>query len=248
MIQEKKPTILVHAAAQRFPDKMQKDPEQARKLNVGASKALAEALKDIGSKMVYISTDYVFDGKTPPYKHDSLTNPLNDYGISKLDGEKVVLEQNPDNVVLRIPILYGDVEYLDESAITTLFPKLKNSSASCEMSDYEIRRPSHVNDIASIVYNLSQMLVEKAPENSIPSGIYQWCGSQPLTKYEMVKIMGKVFNLDDKHVKGVKEPSPGAPRPYDTTMDTSRLLDLNKANYHTPFEEGIKMSLENWCQ
>ena len=50
---------------------------------------------------------------------------MNDYGISKLDGEKVVLEQNPDNVVLRIPILYGDVEYLDESAITTLFPKLK---------------------------------------------------------------------------------------------------------------------------
>merc|ERR1711962_107951 len=238
MIQEKRPDLLVHAAAQRFPDKMQKDPEQARKLNVSASKTLAEALKDIGSKMLYISTDYVFDGKNPPYKHDSPTNPLNDYGISKLDGEKVVLEQNPDNVVLRIPILYGDVEYLDESAITTLFPKLKNSSVSCEMSDYEIRRPSHVKDIASIVYYLSRMLVGKnAPEKSIPFGIYQWCGSEPLTKYEMVKIMGKVFKLDHKHVKGVKEPSPGAPRPFDTTMDTSRLLDLYIANYHTPFEE-----------
>lgn len=45
--------------------------------------------------------------------------------MSKLDGEKVVTEQSPDNVILRIPILYGDVEYLDESAITTLYPKLK---------------------------------------------------------------------------------------------------------------------------
>ena len=68
MIQEKRPDVLVHAAAQRFPDKMQKDPEQARKLNVSASQTLAEALKDIGSKMLYISTDYVFDGKNPPYK------------------------------------------------------------------------------------------------------------------------------------------------------------------------------------
>ena len=93
------------------------------------------------------------------------------------------------------------------------------------------------------------MLVEKnAPEKNIPFGIYQWCGSEPLTKYEMVKIMGKVFKLDHKHVKGVKEPSPGAPRPFDTTMDTSRLLDLYIANYHTPFEEGIRMSLEKWSE
>ena len=59
------------------------------------------------------------------FQYDSQPNPLNDYGVSKLDGEKVVTEQSPDNVILRIPILYGDVEYLDESAITTLYPKLK---------------------------------------------------------------------------------------------------------------------------
>ena len=44
--------------------------------------------------MLYISTDYVFDGQNPPYHHDSPANPLNDYGISKLDGENVVLNQN----------------------------------------------------------------------------------------------------------------------------------------------------------
>jgi len=245
MIRDHKPDILIHAAAQRFPDKMQKDPEKSRKLNVDASKFLAEALKDIGSKMIYISTDYVFDGKNPPYKHDSLPNPLNDYGISKLDGEKVVLEQNNKNIVLRIPILYGDVEYLDESAITTLFPKLKNYSVNCEMSDYEIRRPSHVNDIASIVHDLSNKLVSSKDPAHIPYGIYQWCGLQPLTKYDMIKIMSQVFNLENTHVIGAKKPSPGAPRPYDTSMDTSRLLDL-QINYHTPFENGIKSALEKW--
>ena len=60
-----------------------------------------------------------------------------------------------ENLVLRIPILYGDVEYLDESAITTLFKKLLDpSQKAAEMSDYEIRRPSHVTDIASVVHDL----------------------------------------------------------------------------------------------
>ena len=47
--------------------------------------------------MIYISTDYVFDGKTPPFRHDTDANPLNDYGISKLDGEKVVLSESKGN-------------------------------------------------------------------------------------------------------------------------------------------------------
>merc|ERR1719362_1826048 len=131
---------------------------------------------------------------------------------------------------------------IDLEPLITLL-KLQNSSVPCEMSDYEIRRPTHVNDIASIVYDLSQMLIE--PGENVPSGIYQWCGLQPLTKYDMVKSMAKVFNLDGNHVKGVKEPSPGAPRPFDTTMDTSRLEDLN-ISCHTPFEKGIEECLQKW--
>ena len=57
----------------------------------------------IGGKMLYISTDYVFDGRNPPYQHDSSTNPLNDYGIFKLEGEKVVLDQNEGKVDLHSP-------------------------------------------------------------------------------------------------------------------------------------------------
>ena len=112
---------------------------------------------------------------------------------------------------MRIPILYGDVQYIDESAITTLFPKLKDSSKPCEMSDYEIRRPSHVNDIAKIVHDLTEKLVKKDKE--MPKGIYQWCGIEPMTKYDMVKSMAKVFDLNHSHIKGVKEPSPGEREP-----------------------------------
>ena len=57
--------------------------------------------------MLYISTDYVFDGRNPPYQHDSSTNPLNDYGIFKLEGEKVVLDQNEGKVGLHSPEIKG---------------------------------------------------------------------------------------------------------------------------------------------
>ncbi len=93
---------------------MEKDPESSLKLNVEATRELAEAVSkysqittassktilvdylvdSVGGRLLYISTDYVFDGKSPPYHPDSVTNPLNFYGQSKLDGEKVVLEAN----------------------------------------------------------------------------------------------------------------------------------------------------------
>lgn len=245
-IADVRPGILIHSAAQRFPDKMEKDLEQARKLNVETTRALAKSMNQVNGKMLYISTDYVFDGQKPPYKHDSEANPLNEYGRSKLDGERVVLKENKDNVVLRIPILYGDVEYLDESAITTLFKKLTDSTSEVEMSDYEIRRPSHVKDIANIVHQLATLSCTLKEEEK-PSGIFQWCGQEPMTKYKMVLEMAAAFSLDTNHVLAVKGPSPGSPRPYDTTMDTGRLVDLG-IGVHTPFRQGIKQVLEKWAK
>ncbi len=66
-----------------------------------------------------------------------------------------------------------------------------------------------------------------------------------MTKFDMVGTMAKVFGLDASHVKPLKGPSPGAPRPYDTTMDTSRLTDLG-IRHHTPFSDGIKEALSKW--
>ena len=109
--------------------------------------------------MMYISTDYVFDGSSPPYGEDDQTSPINTYGELKLDGETRTLSANPNHLVLRIPILYGPVEYLAESAVTVLFEKLKkqqseNAETNLEVSDYEIRRPAHVDDIAAICCQL----------------------------------------------------------------------------------------------
>jgi len=249
-IEDVRPRFLVHSAAQRFPDKVDKDFEAAKKLNVESTEVIAKAMRKVKGHVLYISTDYVFDGKNPPYAHDDQTCPVNDYGILKRDGEVKTIQADQDNLVLRIPILYGDVEYLGESAVTVLFEKLLQmqgqDDARVEMSDYEIRRPSHVKDIAAICHDL---LLKKLKSPESVSGIYQWCGREALTKYGMAKAMGEAFQLDDTGLVGNAQPPPptGVQRPHNTTLNTDR-LDVLGIGAHTKFSEGISDVLRPWFQ
>jgi len=90
-----KPDIIIHCAAERSPDKVEKDYETSRILNVDCSKNLAKLAGEVNAVFLYISTDYVFDGTNPPYKESDTPNPLNQYGISKYEGEKEVMKINP---------------------------------------------------------------------------------------------------------------------------------------------------------
>ena len=121
-----RPTVVVHAAAERRPDEVERHPEAALALNVSATETLAELCSKHGIFLIYMSSDYVFDGRNPPYSPDSPTNPPNTYGQSKKDGETAVLK-HAGTVVLRVPILYGQVEQLGESSVTAVFSLVLNS-------------------------------------------------------------------------------------------------------------------------
>lgn len=127
IVNDFKPHVLIHAAAERRPDVVENDEETCMKMNVDVTETLAKAMNELNRDlkipqhfMLYISTDYVFDGTSPPYKPLDETNPLNKYGKSKVAGERVMQSYHPDGGILRIPVLYGNVEYLMESAVTGL--------------------------------------------------------------------------------------------------------------------------------
>ena len=240
-----KPTFIIHSAAQRFPDKVSADPEGARRLNVDSTFHLADTADKYDIPLLYISTDYVFDGKNPPYKIGDKTNPLNEYGKLKLEGEEIVLAANKEHLVLRVPVLYGPVEKLSESAVTCLLEPLLNVAKPTKVSDFEKRCPSHVDDIADICLKLS----DKRIQDPTVSGIFQWCGSEVLTKFDMVQVMGEVFSLPHAHISKAPVTSEGMSqtvnRPYDTQMDRSRLESLGIGK-HTPFASGIRSALAAW--
>lgn len=234
VIKNFQPNLIVHCAAQRFPDKVEKFYEESYKLNVESSKILAKFAKENGAFFIFISTDYVFDGTKPPYKETDKVSPINKYGKTKADAETAVTETNSNSIILRVPVLYGNEEYHTESAISVLLDCLiKPESKS--VSDYEIRHPSHTNDIASICVELA----EKQFQDSSVKGIYQWCGFESLTKYQMVKIMAEVLGMTAEHLIGDPNPSVGAPRPYNTQLCRKKLESLGIGK-HTNFKDGVK--------
>lgn len=242
VIEDFKPMCIVHCAAQRFPDKVDNDVEGTIKLNVEATKNLAILAAKLGIVMLYISSDYVFDGTSPPYNIDSKPNPLNQYGKTKLGGEHVTLEASTDHIVLRIPVLYGEVEYLGESAVTVLLELLFQSTTK-SISDCEIRCPSHVNDIAAVCAKLMELRLK----NPNVKGIFHWGGKENLTKYGMVVLMSEVFGLKMDHIIPDPNPVPGAPRPHNAQLSNVELEKLN-IGHHTPFRTGIDAALRSWVE
>ncbi|CAG5133404.1 unnamed protein product [Candidula unifasciata] len=188
-----------------------------------------------------VYTDYVFDGTKPPYKPGDKPSPLNKYGLSKAAGEKVVTESSPGNIVLRVPILYGMVENLDESAVTMLFSKVKDVGKPAEMNHYERRYPTLCSDVADAV----RVLVNSRVKSADLTGIFHWSGDEMMTKYNMAVTMAELFGIPTQHIIADTKPATGAPRPFDCHLDCSRMEELG-ATKRTPFKVGIKPVLERF--
>lgn len=102
------PSIIVNAAAYTAVDKAESEPETAWAINATAPGVLAEESKRIGSLLVHYSTDYVFDGsKDGLYVESDATNPLNEYGSSKLGGEKAIAAAGGNHLIFRTSWVYG---------------------------------------------------------------------------------------------------------------------------------------------
>lgn len=238
---EFEPHVVLHAAAERRPDVVSKQLDHAKALNVGVTELLTQLCQQRGTFLLYISSDYVFDGKTPPYTTTAATNPLNDYGITKRDGE-VMVSKYKNAAVLRLPVLYGAVEELSESAITTLFSVVLNSAKPAELSDYEQRYPTHVADVAEVC---EQLASRQLAEPGAGAGVWHCSGDDQMTKYSMACAMGRLLGLSTAHIVPVRKPSSGAPRPYDCRLDCTTTRAVFSIT-PTEFDAGIVTALESF--
>lgn len=239
LISDTKPNAIIHAAAERNCNVVDNNYAAAYTLNVTVSEHIARLAGQIGAVHIYISTDYVFDGTSPPYQETSNPNPLNKYGITKLEGEKVTRQANPDACILRVPLLYGPVDYLQESVVTGLLANLLNTEKTSEISDYEIRYPTHVDDVAEVCFRL---IAKAFQQPNTVTGIYHCSGRDAMTKYRMIEIISDTLHLPMGHIIRDPHPTKGAPRPYDSHLDISRLDSLVGVPY-TPLNDAIKECL-----
>ncbi len=237
---EEQPDCIVHCAAERRPDVSEAEPEASEQLNVEVTAHLAEHAQKNGICMIYISTDYVFDGTNPPYYPDSLPNPLNFYGRTKLAGERAVQDTVSDFTILRVPILYGGEQYPLESSISTVAASL-NKNRGGRFDDTAIRYPTYTGDVARI---LEEIILMREAGNSF-TGIYHFSGKDALTKYQMALMMAPYLHIDEVCISPDRTAGGSAKRPENSHLDTEKLK--KRVNISpTSFSEAIKTGKLLW--
>lgn len=156
-------------AANRFPDKCDADPEGTKALNVTASGTLARLCASASIFLLYISTDYVFPGAPgdAPYENNAQPKPTNLYGETKLEGEKAVLAEYEKagkagwGAVLRVPVLYGEAEKPEESAVNTLMSsvwkaqEVKGEGSKIKMDHWAFRYPTNTEDVGRVCQGMT---------------------------------------------------------------------------------------------
>lgn len=198
-IAEVKPDILIHTAALVNVDECEENPEDARKLNTEVSEKLADICNRYRIKMVYISTDAVFDGKNPQlYTEEDKENPINVYGRTKLDGEAAVLRYH-QNLVFRTNI-YGINIQKKQSFGEWIYSSLKENKTLNMFTDIDFS-PIEVEELAELIY--------KACQKGL-CGLYHACGTGSITKYEFAVRLKELFQIETGDIR-------------QTTSDTARL-------------------------
>lgn len=235
-LEQDSPDIIIHAAAERRPNICTDNQEQALELNVQATENIARYAKESGAWLLYLSTDYVFDGTQPPYAPNSTVNPINFYGKSKLSGELVIKETLDQYGILRVGMLYGKTEHLAESAVTTLIPLLDAKEGQAD--HYCKRYPIYTMDVANACWQLAQ----HALVTSKFHGTWHYCTPEPLTKYQILMQIAKLLNKESAHIKPILKPMDNTPRPYDCALDCSSLFQLG-VKPPKPFAQGIVEAL-----
>ncbi|KAF7763564.1 hypothetical protein Agabi119p4_8101 [Agaricus bisporus var. burnettii] len=238
LIQYQRPDWLIHCAAERRPDVAEKDPQGTQRLNGEVPGHLASLAANFGFTLVYISTDYVFDGTAPPYGPNSSPNPLQLYGKSKRDGELAISAvTGAKSVIIRVPVLYGPTPKNSDSAINMLLDVVQDQSGKqYKMDHYATRYPTNVEDIAGF---LTRVIDSR---QSLPR-ILHYSADEPFTKYEICLIFAKILDVPHSHI--IPDPNPpigegATTRPRDCHLFTKETEDLG-------IEGGLGLSLfEEW--
>lgn len=207
VISEKNPDVVIHCAAYTNVDKAEEDLKTAELINVTGTENIADVCGKLGITMVYISTDYVFGGlnKTEPYKPDDMTNPLNNYGITKFEGEEAVRSFCEKYYIARTSWLYG---HHGKNFVETM---IKVADKPLKVVDDQIGCPTWTVELANGILKLL--------DNKL-YGTYHVCGSGFTSWYgfakEIFKQMG--MNVDLSPCKTDEYPRP-AKRPAYSVMD-----------------------------
>lgn len=206
-------TVILNAALTNV-EYCQENRDAAYEINVKGTRNVAEACREFKAKLVFFSSDYVFDGHAGPYSETDIPHPLSVYGETKLAGESLIKDMLADHLIIRTTVVYG-YEQLGKNFCYRLINTLK-----------EGRRISVPRDQAgtpTYAYNLARVVADLIDKKR--TGIYNVVGKDLVDRYEFAKRVCDVFGLDASLLTAVttEELRQKAPRPLKAGLRTDKV-------------------------
>lgn len=207
-----RPNIVIHAAAYTDVDGSETHLELANSVNGGGTENVASACRELGSKMVYISTDYVFDGtKSGAYSEEDPTCPINAYGRSKLEGERWVRTLVDQFIIVRTAWLFGRG---GNNFVKTILKLAREKGALSVVND-QVGSPTYAVDLGRAIY----VLVEKGCK-----GIYHITNGETCSWYEYTQEILAMSGLGNISVHPISSDqlNRAAKRPRNSVLDRGK--------------------------
>ena len=184
------PDLVVNLAAMTSVDLCEKNPELAYSINIGGVDNLVNAFR---GPIIHVSTDYVFDGESGPYKEEDTTNPLNVYGRSKLESEKLLLDQSEDSLVIRSNVLYDYSSNSEASFLNWVVASLTQEKEISVVED-QWNNPTWTGSLA--------VVIDRAIDTQI-TGLVHWGDGDLVSRFDFANKIADVFNLKKSLIKPI---------------------------------------------
>ncbi|MFH0990193.1 MAG: dTDP-4-dehydrorhamnose reductase [bacterium] len=187
------PSIIINAAGATNVDWCESHREEAWGANVVGVENLIEAARKVGAKVIHVSTDYVFDGKSGPYSENDRPNPISYYGKSKLAAENALRIADIPFAIVRTIVVYGyGINVKHNFALWVIHALRSDQAIRCV--DDQISNPTHVQDLAYSIVKIFELN---------RTGFYHVCGSETISRFDFaVKIAG-IFDLDPSRIQQI---------------------------------------------
>ncbi|RXK87125.1 dTDP-4-dehydrorhamnose reductase [Filimonas effusa] len=220
--EQHKPAFFINCAAYTAVDKAETDRELALAINATAVGIIATSCQKHNTKLIHISTDYVFNGKgTSPYQPDDAAEPLNYYGETKYQGEQLAMKHNPDTVIIRTAWVYS--EHGNNFVKTML--RLMGERQELNVVNDQVGSPTYAKDLAAAILHIVNAV--HTGEKTFQPGYYHYSNTGVISWFDFATAI-KEIGQKSCEVKGIPSsayPTPAA-RPGYSVMDTHKIQQV----------------------
>lgn len=231
IIKNEKPEILVNAMGYSNIDFCELNKEKTHLLHVKISEKISNIALKSNTKIIFLSSDYVFDGLKGNYTESDIPKPINYYGYTKFEAEKIVLK-NKNNVVLRTSVIYDwDVRV---RFFNYVIENLKNQR--------KIKVTNDIFNSVTLIDSLIQSIFSVIEKKKV--GIFHTVDSTCVNRYDFAKCISKIFNFDEKLIQkiSINDINVIAKRPQNACLDNSKAKKDLGIKFGT-LEEGVRYIL-----